>query len=433
MIDPSGPGGSVLPLREHLSLQDENVATLVFRVNNFGHLAAAYSANLADDVMNVIAHTLAELLNGHGSTTVARDLVSVLLPDVSALGQGTGQIGCQRLACDLVSALTKRPIVVRGRPVHASISAGWVSAANDGPSSSTGKDADLHGILGNSDLAGSPLHTRPLHTRNVAIVRYIRDMELSAALLADLEDGNIQLAWQPIRCANSSADILYHECFLKVFREGIRTPPIEDISALERLGLVRVLDQHILNFVIGELQDTSTPCLAVNISAQSARLDEWWCRTLELLGQQRDVARRLVIEIGQTAPISDIESAIKFIQKMRSLGVRVALDGFGAGYASVRQILALKPDIVKLDALFMRHALEPGPGRETFCHLAGLAGNLAPLVIATGIESPGEWKVATNAGVNWQQGHYHGGPTNIRVWRVVQSPDALARCSVRVV
>ena len=436
MTNSSEMGDSVLPLRRRSPLQGELAATLVFRVNNFEHLAAAYGVDTAHEVMNTVSHALAVVLESYGSVTLARDVVSVVIPDISALGQGTGQIACERLVCDYASALAKRSIIVGGQAVHASISAGWVSAiGSDRSPASTEKDADLYSILSHSELPGSPLHSR-----SVAIARYIRDMQLSAALFANLERDELQFAWQPVRSANPPGDILYHECLPQLIRDGEVTSAGEATDALERLGLVRALDQHAVNFVIGELLVDSTVCLAVNISAQSARLDEWWCRAVELLTQQRDLARRLVIEIGQTTPISDIERAVRFVQKMRSLGIRVALDGFGAGFASVRQSLALKPDIVKLDALFMRHALEPGSGRETFRHLAGLAENLAPLVIAAGVEAQCERQIASDAGIKWQQGHYHGAPANVRVGRLVRgsgtqptSPGNAARRLLRIV
>ena len=172
-----------------------------------------------------------------------------------------------------------------------------------------------------------------------------------------MANDRLMLVWQRIAHAPHQDEILYHEALLRtVENDGTDVAPAEALGALERLGLARSLDQFVVAKVIDELETHPTAVLGVNISAQSAVFDSWWAEAERRLAGNRLIARRLVIEITETAALSSISETICFVDRMRALGCRIALDDFGVGHASIRQLIALKPDIVKVDGFFMRRA-----------------------------------------------------------------------------
>ena len=77
--------------------------------------------------------------------------------------------------------------------------------------------------------------------------------------------------------------------------------------------------------------------------------NKWWDEIKERLRCAPDLARRLVVEITETAAIPDISDAARLVSDLRRVGCRVAIDDLDAGFASVRQLLALAPDIVKIE------------------------------------------------------------------------------------
>src|SRR5690606_435567 len=101
---------------------------------------------------------------------------------------------------------------------------------------------------------------------------------------------------------------------------------------------------------------------------------------------------------------------------MRSLGCRIAMDDFGVGFASMRRLLALSPDIVKIDSLFVRRAPQSQRNKQILAHMIGLARAIAPCVIVEGIETKDQFWLAEKLGVEWAQGTLTGGPSAIRSW-----------------
>src|SRR5690606_26944908 len=113
-----------------------------------------------------------------------------------------------------------------------------------------------------------------------------------------------------------------------------------------------------------------------------------------------------------------------FTDRMRKLGCRLALDGFGVGHSSIRHLLAFKPDIIKIDSFFLRRASLSDSDSAAFHHIVGLAKALAPVVVVDGSETEDMAEIARTAGARWQQGQFHGRPTSVRTWLV---SDEIAR------
>ena len=126
------------------------------------------------------------------------------------------------------------------------------------------------------------------------------------------------------------------------------------IPIIEQLGMTRLMDRHVLDMAVAELAaapensrpqyfrpDRDRPVLA-------ARAD---------LGGEIGAADRpgLIVEITGTAALHDIEGSARFVNVVRDLGCRVAIDDFGAGFTSFRHLKALTVDMVKIDGSFVRN------------------------------------------------------------------------------
>jgi len=120
--------------------------------------------------------------------------------------------------------------------------------------------------------------------------------------------------------------------------------------------------------------------------------------------------RRVVLEITEHASVDDYSALGNALSALRAGGVRLAVDDAGAGYASLRHILALQPDIIKLDMSLTRniqddvarHALAAALvhfGRETKCQ-----------ILAEGVETAIELEALRNLGVEYAQGYFLGRP-----------------------
>src|SRR3546814_5236147 len=91
----------------------------------------------------------------------------------------------------------------------------------------------------------------------------------------------------------------------------------------------------------------------------------------ELKGKP-DIARRLIVEITETAALHDIEESARFVSALRDVGCRVAVDDFGAGFTSFRHLPALTVDIVKIDGSFVRNVADNVDNQLFVRNLLGL-------------------------------------------------------------
>jgi EAL domain-containing protein (putative c-di-GMP-specific phosphodiesterase class I) len=127
---------------------------------------------------------------------------------------------------------------------------------------------------------------------------------------------------------------------------------------------------------------------------------------------RRDVARllgavpleRIVIEMTEHYAVGDYEALNRVLQPLRQAGVRVAVDDAGAGFASLRHILLLVPDIIKLDISLTRGIDCDRPRRALSCALVAFARETATTIVAEGIETNAELRTLKEIGVTQGQG-----------------------------
>jgi EAL domain-containing protein (putative c-di-GMP-specific phosphodiesterase class I)/DNA-binding NarL/FixJ family response regulator len=124
-------------------------------------------------------------------------------------------------------------------------------------------------------------------------------------------------------------------------------------------------------------------------------------------------ADRLVLEITEHAPVHDYEGLNKAMQRMRGRGIRLAVDDAGSGFASLRHILQLAPDIIKIDNALTRNVYKDPARRALAAGLISFAAELGATIIAEGIETREELDALRALGVRYGQGFFVGRPGSI--------------------
>ncbi|MGZ8697379.1 MAG: EAL domain-containing protein [Gaiellaceae bacterium] len=124
-------------------------------------------------------------------------------------------------------------------------------------------------------------------------------------------------------------------------------------------------------------------------------------------------ADRLVLEITEHAPVRDYEALNTAMQRMRGRGVRLAVDDAGSGFASLRHILQLAPDIIKIDIALTRNVYKDPARRALAAGLISFAAELGATIVAEGIQSRQELDALRELGVRYGQGFYLGRPAPI--------------------
>jgi EAL domain-containing protein (putative c-di-GMP-specific phosphodiesterase class I) len=124
-------------------------------------------------------------------------------------------------------------------------------------------------------------------------------------------------------------------------------------------------------------------------------------------------ANRLVIEITEHAPVEDYDGLARALEAFRFRGGRLAVDDAGAGFASLRHILQLRPDFIKLDIGLTRGIESDHARRALAAGLTSFAAELGAVVIAEGIETEEQVEALVELGVACGQGYHLGEPGSI--------------------
>ena len=148
--------------------------------------------------------------------------------------------------------------------------------------------------------------------------------------------------------------------------------------------------------------------VSVNLSHRAAQSDT----LLELLDAVD--AERVVVELTEHEAVEDYDRLTVALARVRDRGTRVAIDDAGAGFASLRHILRIEPDIIKLDVSLTRDVHAHRARRALAAALVSFADELAMSVIAEGVESEQEHATLIELGVRLGQGYFMGRPAPLQ-------------------
>jgi EAL domain-containing protein (putative c-di-GMP-specific phosphodiesterase class I) len=236
-------------------------------------------------------------------------------------------------------------------------------------------------------------------------------LALEATLRAALREDRFLFAFQPVVSA-STGKVDYFECLLRMRNEeGSIVCGVEFVRTAEHLGLIGLIDQYVLEKTVRELSVDPEVRLGFNISGLTVCNQEWLRSLVALLYKRPEIARRLVVEITETAAVGDIQDSVCFVDTLRRIGCRVALDDFGAGYTSLRHLEMLPLDIVKIDGSIVRQLASNREQRGVLRHLIGLTKELGFSTVAECIEKAADAVLLRAEGIGYLQGYFVGRPT----------------------
>jgi EAL domain-containing protein (putative c-di-GMP-specific phosphodiesterase class I)/GGDEF domain-containing protein len=231
------------------------------------------------------------------------------------------------------------------------------------------------------------------------------------AVMRALECDRVAIAFQPVVSAAEPARVAFRECLARVRDDdGNWLAAGSFLPKIERLDLVRSLDRRVLRLALGALRDHPTERLSINVSTRTMR-DRTWIRELCAAAEQTPgVVERLIVELTESAAVTDAARTKAFLDEVRALGVAIALDDFGAGYSSFRHVRDFRPDWVKIDGGFVR-GLHADPDNKLFVDtLVGIARNFDMATVAEFVETDADAAALRELGVDCLQGYRYGRP-----------------------
>jgi EAL domain-containing protein (putative c-di-GMP-specific phosphodiesterase class I) len=182
-------------------------------------------------------------------------------------------------------------------------------------------------------------------------------------------------------------------------------PLAEESGAIHEIGDWVLLEAcSELRRMQGLLPAGSSMTVSVNLSAVQLHSVGLVERVQQILEQTGLEPRRLVLELTESVLVDDVEDAVRILGRLRSIGVRLALDDFGAGYSSLRYLKRLPFDIVKLDKGLLEGINHDPAALALVDAVLGLLNRLGLRTCAEGIETPGQLAVIESLGCELGQG-----------------------------
>jgi EAL domain-containing protein (putative c-di-GMP-specific phosphodiesterase class I) len=241
-----------------------------------------------------------------------------------------------------------------------------------------------------------------------------RNITIADEVISALDENRMLIALQPIVTTGSREPAIY-ECLLRMERpDGLLVSAGEFIAVAEQLGLSRLIDRRTLELSIEILKKHPTIRLSVNVSSLTASDHEWLVTLHRLTGGRRHLTERLTIEITETAAIHDLDLSINFVDTLKELGCRVAIDDFGAGYTSFKNLKILNVDMVKIDGSFVRNLIEEPTNRVFIKTLVEIAETFKLETVAEWVADEATAQVIEACGITYMQGFHFGRPIMAR-------------------
>jgi diguanylate cyclase (GGDEF)-like protein len=309
---------------------------------------------------------------------------------------------------ELVSALA-RPYTVDGSQLHLAASIG-LAFHEEG-------DAVATAIMSRADLALYDVK----HAGGGAIrlfqssmgTRLRRRMQIEQALRETCPSPEIEVVYQPIFDAKTR-QIASFEALARWNHPQLGPlNPLEFIGIAEQIGSIAALSEQIFTIAIREAASWSTPIgLSINLSAVDLCRPSTPLMIMSLCKRFGLDPHRLEVEVTETSVLADFDMARDQLELLRSSGIRVALDDFGSGFASISYLREITFDRVKIDGDLIADVTSSAKKRRLIQGILQLCSAIDVPATAEKIESEEQLSVLTGLGCDRLQGYLLSRPVN---------------------
>jgi EAL domain-containing protein (putative c-di-GMP-specific phosphodiesterase class I) len=188
-------------------------------------------------------------------------------------------------------------------------------------------------------------------------------------------------------------------------------PPSLFIPIAEESGFILELGEWVLRRASRDAAKwTHGATVAVNVSAMQLTHGDLRAMVHQVLLETGLPARRLEIELTETAIITDRDRALHVLRQLKALGVGVALDDFGTGYSSLETLRSFPFDKIKLDHVFTAELERNAQSTAIIRAVVALGKSLSIPVLAEGVESRAQFEILLREGCDEIQGFLFGLP-----------------------
>ena len=386
----------------HKGRPDELVTVLLIDLDRFKEINDSLGHPVGDELLRLIGPRLSWCLRADDMLArVGGDEFAILVTDCDSEA-------AVALARRIMAALDA-PFALSGISLHVRASMGIaISPIHTASMTVLFKQADVAMYDAKANGGGFRLYdrTRDLNSRS----RLQTNEWLRAALVHD----ELDVYYQPLVELSTDTVVGVEALVRWVHPELGLLAPDDFLPMAEQGGLMRLLTRRVLEHALAQIRDWRARgrdlAVSVNVSASNlldAELPSFVSSALHRYGLPPSA---LEIEITESHIMADPGRAQQVLSRLRSLGVRVAVDDYGTGHSSLAYLRDLAVNTLKLDKSFVQEITRDSKALKIVRSTAELAHALDLVIVAEGVEEPAVVTLLAQMGCDFAQGYLYSRP-----------------------
>ena len=314
-----------------------------------------------------------------------------------------------------IVAVLARPFVLMGQEFNVTASIGISTYPLDG--------RDERTLMKNADIA--MYHAKEAGKNNFRFYcarlneNSLERLTLESNLRRALERNEFELYYQARRDIRNDR-ITGVEALLRWRHPEMGIVPAKQfISVAEDTGLIVPIGKWVLQTacqqnVAWQRQGLPRLSIAVNLTARQFYDEHLLRDAASILASTGMHPGLLELEIHESLLIHDINKTLHILTGLKALGMRIAIDNFGAGYSSLAALQRFPLDTIKIDQSFMQDVSKPGKDRDVTAAIIAMGKSLSPTVVAQGVETKEQADFLRKYACDECQGFYFNKPLSIQ-------------------
>lgn len=388
---------TLLTHRSGKATAGSQAAIILIDLDHFKKLNDGFGHNVGDYALTHLVETVRDVLPQASVGRLGGDEFAVVV-------DGLDGPACLA-AADRILARLRQPAAAAGRHIHLSASMGIALA----PQHSVFPeemillaDLALYESKRNGRSRATLFDESLLHDERHR--RFI-ERELRAAILLD----HLELHYQPV--VDAAGEVIGVEALARWPHPSLGyIAPGDFIPVAEATTLIDLMGEWVFRRCCRDFASLPGAVLSFNVSAAQLQRNDIVEMIRRVLAEERAEAAWFVMEITENLALGATPDVLARIEALRAIGVRVALDDFGTGHCSFNALRSLPVDVIKVDRSYIA-TLNVEPVSSVFVTAIAEIGRVLGLpIVAEGVETEEEFRLARAAGCNRFQGYFFGRP-----------------------
>lgn len=238
----------------------------------------------------------------------------------------------------------------------------------------------------------------------------LKNIETIHIIKTAIDNRKIISYFQPI-VNNQTKKIEKYESLVRLITEdGQLLTPFYFLETAKKGRYYSKITKIVLENSFAALYKIPEASISINLSVHDIERDEITNYIESLLLQHEDEAHRIIFELLESEDIKDFALIKRFIQKVKTKGVKIAIDDFGTGYSNFERLLSYEPDILKIDGSLIKNIQHNQINQHIVETVMLFAKKQNLTTVAEFVENETIYEIVRDMGIDYSQGYYFGRP-----------------------